>query len=100
MCVCRSDDLKNVRADRGVELEVHGGNPQRGRTQHSKPSFRLEFSKDDPFNKKHGVPWSYPKHDTCNNVHKMVLRGEWNDAPLTRGGKGLMIRNKITQDND
>ena len=28
----------------------------------------------------------------------MVLRGEWNDAPLTRGGKGLMIRNKITQD--
>jgi len=81
-----------------VELEVHGGNPQRGRTQHSKPSFRLEFSKDDPFNKKHGVPWSYPKHDTCNNVHKMVLRGEWNDAPLTRGGKGLMIRNKITQD--
>jgi hypothetical protein len=27
-----------------------------------------------------------------------VLRGEWNDSPLTRGGRGLMIRNKITQD--
>ena len=45
----------------------------------------------------HGVPWSFPKHATCNIVHKLVLWGEWNDAPLTRGGKGLMIRNKIAQ---
>ena len=79
-----------------VELLVHGGNPQRGSTQRSKPSFRLSFHKDDKFGDKHDVPFNFPKDDQCNNMKHFVLRGEWNDSPLTRGGKGLMIRNKIT----
>ena len=81
-----------------VELLVHGGNPQRGSTQRSKPSFRLSFDKNDKFGDKHDVPFNFPKDDQCNNMKHFVLRGEWNDSPLTRGGKGLMIRNKITQD--
>jgi hypothetical protein len=35
-----------------VELLVHGGNPQRGATARSKPSFRLSFSSDDKFRDK------------------------------------------------
>lgn len=77
-----------------VEFEVHGGNPQRGATTHSKPSFRINFSKQDPFNDKHHNPFNFPKNNQCNNMDKFVLRGEWNDSPITRGGKGLMIRNK------
>ena len=77
----------------GVELQVHGGVYQRRGV--SKPSFRLKWSSDDPFGDKHGNPFSYPATG-CNNMKKMVLRGEWNDYPMSN--QGLMVRNKVTQD--
>ena len=33
------------------------------------------------FGDKHGVPFSYPKHNRCNNMKHFVLRGEWSVAP-------------------
>ena len=80
----------------GVELQVHGGDPQRGATRNSKPSFRLKFAKADPFAAKHAVPFNFPKSNRCNNLRKLVLRGEWNDHPLANNG--IMIRNKLSQD--
>lgn len=79
-----------------VEIMVHGGDPQRG--QHGKQSFRLKFSPDDPFGAKHGVPFSFPRDNHCNNLRKLVLRAEWNDHPLANDPNGFMIRNKLTND--
>ena len=77
----------------GVEVKVHGGQHQRRGVD--KPSFRLKWSGDDRFGDKHGDPFSFPATG-CNNMEKMVLRGEWNDYPMAN--QGLMIRNKLTQD--
>ena len=88
-------EMNDVRYE-GVEIMVHGGDPQRGR--HGKQSFRLKWSADDPFGAKHGVPFNFPQNNRCNNMKKLVLRAEWNDHPLANDPNGLMIRNKISQD--
>ena len=80
----------------GVEILVHGGDPQRNR--HRKQSFRLKWSSDDPFGAKHDNPFAFPRNMDCNNMRKMVLRAEWNDHPLSNDPHGLMIRNKLSQD--
>ena len=80
----------------GVEILVHGGDPQRN--QHRKQSFRLKWSSDDPFGAKHDNPFAFPRNMDCNNMRKMVLRAEWNDHPLSNDPHGLMIRNKLSQD--
>ena len=56
-----------------------------------KPSFRLKFSKSSPYNAVFDTLYRYPADKRrCNDPHKFVLNGNWNDP--------AHIRSKITQD--
>jgi hypothetical protein len=91
-------------AVQGFPRETHGGDYERRDMRWKKPSLRLTFQKADPFHAKHGVPFGFPASNHCNNMRRLVLRGEWNDHPLSavpggrQSGGGLMIRNKLQQD--
>ena len=56
-----------------------------------KPSFRLKFSKERPYNAVFDTLYRFPADkQRCNDPHKFVLNGNWNDP--------AHIRSKITQD--